>query len=79
MGAWGLAACLPAQGDCGCIPYYSPFEAFGNLVLNDMPDGKVNVEFNPLEVVVYEPGQRGIILWNGQEEILLLSTEIKTS
>jgi hypothetical protein len=30
------------------------------------------------EVSVYEPGQKAIVAWNGQEEILILSTDVKT-
>lgn len=70
---------LPAHGDCGSIPYYSPLKGIGNIFIESLPDGSANVEFDPLKVVVYEPGQRAIILWNGNEEILLLSTELRTS
>lgn len=31
------------------------------------------------EVSVYEPGQKAIIAWNGQEEILILSTDVTSS
>lgn len=77
--AMAMAASPTAGADCGSIPYFSPFEGFGNIFLRDLPDGSTDVEFDPLKVVVYEPGQRAIILWNGLEEILLLSTEIRTS
>ncbi|MCK4933566.1 DUF2330 domain-containing protein, partial [Candidatus Bathyarchaeota archaeon] len=30
-------------------------------------------------VVVFEPGQKAIIAWNGQEEILILSTDVKAN
>ena len=35
--------------------------------------------FDPLEERVYEPRQRAVILWNGQEEILLLSTDQRST
>lgn len=72
-------ASAAAFADCGSVPYYSPFEGFDMLDMITTPEGTTHVEFDPLKVVVYEPGQRGIILWNGTEQILLLSTEIKTS
>lgn len=31
------------------------------------------------EVSVYEPGQKAIVAWNGQEEILILSTDVTSS
>ncbi len=31
------------------------------------------------EVSVYEPGQKAIVAWNGQEEILILSTDVSAS
>lgn len=34
-----------------------------------------NISFDPLKVSVFEPQQRAIILWNGEEQILLLSTD----
>ena len=74
-----LAIAASAMADCGSVPYYSPFEGFDILDMITTPDGTTQLEFDPLKVVVYEPGQRGIILWNGVEQILLLSTEIKTS
>jgi len=70
---------LSAGGDCGSIPFRSPLNMIGDFVFTRGADGKTDVQFDPLEVVVFEPGQRAIILWNGEEEILLLSTEIKTS
>lgn len=70
---------MPAHGDCGSIPFRSPMDMVGDFKFTQGSDGKTDVEFDPLNVVVFEPGQRAIILWNGEEEILLLSTEIKTS
>ena len=67
------------QADCGSVPYYSPLTLPRLLSLETFEGGKEKVNFDPMDVVVYEPGQRGIILWNGEEEILLLSTDIKTS
>ena len=37
------------------------------------------ISFDPLKVTVFEPKQRAIILWNGEEEVLLLSTDQKAS
>jgi hypothetical protein len=68
----------PAFADCGSIPYHSPFELFGDISLEGS-GGNKDVQFDPMDVVVFEPGQRAIILWNGVEEILFLSTEIRTS
>ncbi len=33
----------------------------------------------PPEVSVYEPGQKAILAWNGQEEIMILSTDVTSS
>ena len=33
----------------------------------------------PLGISLYEPGQKAIIAWNGEEEILLLSTDVHAS
>ena len=69
---------IPAYADCGSIPYRSPFELFGDISLEGS-GGDKDVQFDPMNVVVFEPGQRAIILWNGIEEILFLSTDIKVS
>jgi hypothetical protein len=69
-------AVSPANADCGSIPFRSPLDAVFTVIAGD---GQPDVAFDPMDVVVYEPGQRGIILWNGEEEILLLSTDIRTS
>ncbi|NJL72947.1 MAG: DUF2330 domain-containing protein [Candidatus Competibacteraceae bacterium] len=71
---------LPAlsRADCGSIPFNTPLQV-RDFVALEGPITDNNIQFNPLDVVVYEPGQRAIILWNGDEEILLLSTDIKTS
>lgn len=58
-------------GDCGSIPFDAPLGGEGV----DMEEGAEDVVFDPMEVSVFEPQQRAIILWNGQEEILLLSTD----
>lgn len=73
-----------ASADCGSIPFTVPFSSRStiSIIAGDGASGvisKPEVRLDPLEVVVYEPGQRAIILWNGREEILLLSTEIQTS
>ncbi len=36
------------------------------------------IPINP-DVSVYEPGQKAIVAWNGQEEILILSTDVTSS
>lgn len=81
-----LFAPATVSADCGSIPYYAPFKMSASLfgdakgfIFQSLPDGSKNVQFDPLDVVVYEPGQRAIILWNGVEEVLLLSTAIRTS
>lgn len=33
----------------------------------------------PGNVSVYEPGQKAIIAWNGEEEVLILSTDVRGS
>jgi hypothetical protein len=77
-----LLAAVNAGADCGSIPFSTPFR-MSDLILygltSESSDASPDISFDPLEVVVYEPGQRGIILWNGVEETLLLSTEIRTS
>lgn len=73
----GLTASVYA--DCGSIPFSAPLRAPGTIILDAIDPKNIDVKVNPLNVVVYEPGQRAIVLWNGVEEILLLSTEIRTS
>ena len=69
-----------AWADCGSIPFFSPIRARDSIsVVSEGLLAKPEVRLDPLEVVVYEPGQRAIILWNGREEILLLSTELRTA
>jgi len=87
----GVALCataaLPTAADCGSIPFTAPLQASqvitlqtDNSIFMKVLDPKTpDVKVDPLNVVVYEPGQRAIVLWNGEEEILLLSTEIRTS
>ncbi len=70
---------VPALADCGSIPFRSPFELMGDFALQMGTEGGKDVQFDPMDVVVFEPGQRAIILWNGEEEILFLSTDIKVS
>src|SRR5512140_110581 len=36
------------------------------------------IPFRP-EVTIFEPTQRALIAWNGEEEILLLSTDLRAS
>lgn len=61
--------CSAIWADCGSVPFRSPLTIKRMLALELLPDGQKNVKFDPLDVVVYEPGQRGIILWNGEEQI----------
>jgi hypothetical protein len=35
------------------------------------------VPINPVEIALYEPGQKAIICWDGTEEILILSTDVR--
>jgi hypothetical protein len=66
-------------GDCGSIPFYAPVILdleFSDLrVLADTNQRTSDISFDPLQVTVFEPYQRAIILWNGTEETLLLSTD----
>ncbi|MFH0793608.1 MAG: DUF2330 domain-containing protein [bacterium] len=61
-----------AWADCGSVPFYSPFIA---VIDQSEQNEATMIKFDPLSVSVFEPQQRGIILWNGEEEILLLSTD----
>ena len=67
-------------GDCGSIPFSPvlnfPFAPIDTTIqfLEDMMD-RTDLSYDPLKVRVFEPAQRAVILWNGQEEILLLSTD----
>jgi len=70
---------IPVLGDCGSIPYRTPNDRDAGVVETVATRSRPTVRFDPTDVVVYEPGQRAIILWNGYEEILLLSTDIRTS
>ena len=74
-----IAAATSAHADCGSIPFSSPAQIARQLQFITQPGGDADVRFDPLDVVVYEPGQRAIILWNGEEEIMLLSTELRAS
>jgi len=67
-----LGVVVPGWGDCGSIPFQSPFLI--DMTVDALEDSK-SLSYDPLEVIVFEPQQRAIILWNGQEEILLLSTD----
>lgn len=69
-----------ALADCGSIPFVavvlSPIEVIANEATKD---GSPELKIDPLKVSVFEPKQRAIILWNGTEEVLLLSTDQKAS
>ena len=51
------------------------------LVLFSIPSVYADRGMIPVspEVSVYEPGQKAIVAWNGQEEILILSTDVTSS
>jgi hypothetical protein len=78
-----------AWSDCGSIPFYALVNLDVSSAMANLGDslstsaetaGSVKkVDFDPLQVVVFEPKQRAIILWNGQEEVLLLSTDQRAS
>jgi len=75
-----------AWGDCGSIPFRppripNPIEITQPLRTPSTEPAREarTVDFDPLKVVVFEPQQRAVILWNGQEEILLLSTDQRAS
>ncbi len=72
----GLVAVAAAQAgaDCGSIPYSAPLRSAVEVI--SVKDSEAaSVVFDPLKVSVFEPKQRALILWNGEEEILLLSTD----
>lgn len=87
---WAVVCVGLAGADCGSIPFYAPVLDPISLVTAAgtggaggsgsavAPRPKV-VQFDPLKVTVFEPQQRAIILWNGTEEILLLSTDQKAT
>jgi hypothetical protein len=64
----------PAAADCGSIPFSAPMLDSIDIVQKGVEQSKT-VVFDPLKVSVFEPKQRAIVLWNGVEEILLLSTD----
>jgi len=66
--------------DCGSVPFYSPLllPLYPVKMIGDMMD-RTRISYDPLKVRVFEPAQRAIILWNGEEEILLLSTDQKST
>lgn len=69
-----VCVCLArtASADCGSIPFYAPI--MDGVSTSDV-ESVTSVTFDPLQVSVFEPKQRAIILWNGEEEVLLLSTD----
>jgi hypothetical protein len=66
-----------ARADCGSVPFYAPAVSHFDITTNN--DGPKDLDFDPLKVTVFEPKQRAIILWNGEEETLLLSTDQRAS
>jgi hypothetical protein len=74
-----IVGSMPVPADCGSIPYRTPYDRDPGVVEAVATRSRSPVRFDPTGIVVYEPGQRAIILWNGYEEILLLSTDIRTS
>ena len=69
-----LTAPQPTFADCGSIPFYAPVLDSVDVVVSSDTEAK-GLRVDPLKVSVFEPKQRAIILWNGDEEILLLSTD----
>ena len=61
------------RADCGSVPFAAPMLV--DMQMKGRSDGGAELSFDPLQVSVFEPKQRAIILWDGQEEILLLSTD----
>jgi len=49
---------------------------FSFITLNVNAD-KGMVSISPVEIALYEPGQKAIICWDGTEEILILSTDVR--
>ncbi len=74
----GLAMCSVARADCGSVPFYLRHGCRRHHPADSAPGAAApvapQIAFDPLEVSVFEPKQRALILWNGEEEILLLST-----
>lgn len=92
--AAAMLAPRAVRADCGSVPFYAPLVNAVEIVparldrgiqLNFDPlkpvrdDGPNELKFDPLKVTVFEPRQRAIILWNGEEETLLLSTDQRAS
>ena len=50
-----------------------------SLVLSSVFADRGMISIMMPNVVVFEPGQKAIIAWNGQEEILILSTDVKAN
>ena len=76
VAVWVAVLCsIPsaARADCGSIPFYAPILGGVDFILDDT--NSRDVDFDPLEVTIFEPHQRAIILWDGREQILLLSTD----
>ena len=46
-----------------------------NLVVNA---DKGSVSISNVHIPIYEPGQKAIICWDGTEELLILTTDIKS-
>jgi hypothetical protein len=87
VGVAGIAAGLMALvsagwGDCGSVPFTAAITTPIDFIdLSGPTDGKAarTISIDPLKVTVFEPKQRAIILWNGAEEILFLSTDQRAS
>lgn len=50
---------------------------FCSLISLNVTADKGMVPINPVEIALYEPGQKAIICWDGTEEILILSTDVR--
>lgn len=71
-------AMTPVYGDCGSIAFAAPL-IIDMEIASQVKNKSKDVKFNPLNVSVFEPKQRALISWNGDEEILLLSTDQKAT
>lgn len=87
IAAVALGVTMPAilNADCGSIPIGPAIVDGGVIVspvkkhMDDMSNRNPSVDFDPLKVTVFEPKQRALIVWNGEEQILLLSTDQRSS
>jgi len=50
---------------------------FCSFISGNVTADRGMVPINPVEIALYEPGQKAIICWDGTEEILILSTDVR--